>query len=127
MGFRDQQADPAITGRMTRFFDSKPLYGGFTTYFEKAFGVGRDPIDIVVTAAFGGYITPVIRASIEYAAQDLEDAWEADEAEGGMKQFLGVNLGWLAFRGMEILAGVGTELSRKTPAPMARLLIRYSF
>lgn len=127
MAFRDQQADPAIAGRMTLFFDSKSIYGLFTTNFEKAFGTGRDPLDIMVTAAFGGYITPVLRASIEYAAQDLEDAWEADEAEGGAKQFLGVNLGWLATRKLEILAGIGTELSTKTPAPMTRLLFRYSF
>jgi len=127
MGFRDHQGDPALTGRMTLLFDSKHVYGLFSTYFEKAFGVGRDPIDIVVTAGVGAYITRTLRASLEYAAQDIEDAWESDEAEGGMKQFLGVNLGWMAVRHMEILAGVGTELSRKTPAPMARLLFRYSF
>ncbi len=127
MGFRDRQKDGALTGRATVFWDSRNLYGMFTTYFEKAFGKGRDPIDIVITAALGDHITRTLRLSLEYAAQDIEDAWEADEAEGGMRQFLGLDLGWLAVRNLEVVTGLGTDMSLKTPAPMARLLFRYSF
>ena len=127
MGYRDQQGDGAITGRVSLFFNPKPVYALVTTYVEKAFGPDRDPVDLVVTAALGGYITPVLRMSLEYAAQDMEDVWEAEEAEGGLRQFLGVNLGWIALNNMELIAGVGTDMSFKQPKPLARFILRYSF
>ena len=127
ISLRDQYSDPSIIGRASLFFDLKSVYVLTTAYVEKAFGARRDPIDLVVSAAIGGHLNRVLRLTLEYSAQDLEDAWEADEAEGGMKQFLGLNLGWLAAKDIELAAGLGTDMSFKQPKPVARFLLRYNF
>jgi len=72
--------------------------------FEKAFASGRDPLDLFITAGNSYRVVRGFRAGIEYVGQDLEDIWEEEEAEGGVRHLVGPTLAVQAERGTLQLA-----------------------
>jgi len=60
--------------------------------FEKAFASGRDGLDVVANAGWLHRAGPALQLGVEAVGEDIEGLWEADEAEGGAKLFLGPSI-----------------------------------
>jgi hypothetical protein len=68
-------------------FTSSSLFGNLR--FEKPFEEGRDAIDLVSTLGWMHQVGRVFNLGVEAVGEDLEGFWEAEEAEGGAKLFVG--------------------------------------
>jgi hypothetical protein len=93
---------------------------------EKAFAANRDAIDLVMTAGASYELWQTLRLGAEYVVQDLEGAWEHDEAEGGVRHFVGPTIGVHVGRA-QIGAGPAFGLSASSPRYLGRLAAAYSF
>ena len=60
-------------------------------HFEHVFAEGRDPVDVLVLAGVSFKVLEPLRLGVEYVGQDVEDAFEQDEAEGGARHYVGPN------------------------------------
>lgn len=67
-----------------------------------------------------------LRLGAEYVVQDLEGAWEPDEAEGGIRHFVGATVGVHLGRA-QLGAGPAFGLSPNSPRYLGRLAASYSF
>ena len=56
---------------------------------EVPFAEGRDAVDLILGAAISYAVTPRLRLGAEALGEDLEAAWEEDEAEGGARLLVG--------------------------------------
>ncbi|HXY31562.1 MAG TPA: hypothetical protein VEI06_12700 [Gemmatimonadaceae bacterium] len=68
-------------------FARSSLFGNVN--LEKSFAADRDDIDIITTLGYLHRLTASIHGGVELVAEDLEGLWEANEAEGGAKVFVG--------------------------------------
>jgi hypothetical protein len=69
-----------------------------------------------------------LRMGAEYLVQDLEGAWEKDEADGGIRHFVGPNLALeLADHRVKLAAGPAFGLSPGSPRVLGRLAATYAF
>jgi hypothetical protein len=93
---------------------------------EKAFAQNRDDIDLVMSAGASYELWHTLRLGAEYVVQDLEGAWEEDEAEGGIRHFVGPTIG-VHFGRAQIGAGPAFGLSPTSPRYLGRLAAAYSF
>lgn len=87
---------------------------------------GRDGIDLVMTTGASYELWQVLRVGAEYVVQDLEGAWEPDEAEGGIRHFVGATVGMHLGRA-QLGAGPAFGLSPNSPRYLGRLAASYSF
>jgi hypothetical protein len=87
---------------------------------------GRDAIDLVMTAGASYELWQTLRLGAEYVVQDLEGAFEHDEAEGGVRHFVGPTIGVHLGRA-QIGAGPAFGLSPTSPRYLGRLAAAYSF
>ncbi len=99
-----------------------------TAHGEHVFEGGRDAIDLMIMAGASVRVAGPFRLGVEYVAQDLEGAIEADEAEKGVRHFFGptASLELLAHR-LSVTAGPALGLSRESPALLGRLGIAYAY
>jgi hypothetical protein len=123
-------------------FERSSLFGNLR--LEKPFEEGRDGVDLVSTLGWMHQVgTDAINLGVEAVGEDLEGFWEADEAEGGAKLFVGPSVhvaprraSWsLSLAGGPIL--YATRSGRTSPAVRAleatdngytvRLSFGYSF
>jgi hypothetical protein len=89
-GFRHEYSGTnVLLGRIIvgRHFASWDMYGNML--FEKPFSPTRDAVDLVLTLGWTYSVSTAIRVGIEGVGQDLEGFWEANEAEGGARLFVG--------------------------------------
>jgi hypothetical protein len=97
-------------------------------HVEKVFAAGRDSVDLL---AFGGVsvrATDVLRLGAEYVGQDLEDAFERNEAEGGARHYAGpVASLELAHGALWITGGPAFGLQRQNQSLMGRLSMLAAF
>lgn len=91
--------------------------------FEK----GRDPVDFLVTAGASYAVIPILRLGVEYTVQDLEGLWEAEEADGGVRHFLGPTASLELTKRVRITAGPSFGLSQGSPAVLGRMSASYAF
>lgn len=91
--------------------------------FEK----GRDPVDLLLTAAATYAIIPALRLGVEYSVQDLEGLWDEEEAEGGVRHFLGPMASLQLARRVYLTAGPAFGLSTGAPAVLGRMAASYAF
>jgi hypothetical protein len=92
-GFRHEYSGTnVLLGRIIvgRHFASWDVYGNML--FEKPFSPTRDDIDLVLMLGWSYSVSTAIRVGIEGVGQDLEGFWEANEAEGGARLFVGPTL-----------------------------------
>jgi hypothetical protein len=87
---------------------------------------GRDGVDLVMTTGASYALGSIVRLGAEYVVQDLEGAWEPNEAEGGVRHFLGPTLGVHLGRA-QLGAGPAFGLSAASPRYLGRLAAAYSF
>ena len=78
-----------VLARMSLSYDIDRIRLAGNAHIEKVFAAGRDSVDLL---AFGGVSVRAyqgLRLGAEYVAQDLEDAFEREEAEGGARHYAG--------------------------------------
>ncbi|MBI5535132.1 MAG: hypothetical protein HY898_20565 [Deltaproteobacteria bacterium] len=97
-------------------------------HVEKVFAPGRDSVDLM---AFGGVsvrTTDMLRLGAEYVAQDLEDRFEPEEAEGGVRHYAGpVASVELAQGALWITGGPAFGINRQSQPLIGRLSMLASF
>jgi hypothetical protein len=93
---------------------------------EKVFEANRDEIDLVMSAGASYELWRTLRLGAEYVVQDLEGLWEPEEAEGGVRHFVGPTVGVRLAR-VQIGAGPGFGLSPTSPRYLGRLAASYTF
>ncbi|APR88349.1 hypothetical protein A7982_13698 [Minicystis rosea] len=113
------RASAAINWRDARFVVS--AVGSHI--FEK----GRDDIDLLLTAGATYAILPILRVGVEYVVQDLEGAWEEDEADGGIRHFIGPTASIQLARRVYLTAGPAFGLSKGSPGVLGRMAASYAF
>jgi hypothetical protein len=95
---------------------------------ERVFASGRDGIDVLALAGVSYKIVPGLRLGAEYVGQDLEDAVEQEEAEGGAKHYLGPTLAVDIDHGRtQLVAGPAFGIGQKTSKIMGRVGLVVSF
>ena len=82
---------------------------------EHIFDVTRDGVDILLTAAASVKTTDWLRLSTEYVVQDLEGAWDPEEADGGIRHFVSANAAILLANRVQISVGPALGLSPNSP------------
>jgi hypothetical protein len=110
--------------------DIQRLRLGATVHGEHVFAAGRDAVDMLVMAGATYRVVGPLRAGVEYVAQDLEAAamTDADDAEGGVRQFLGPQLGLeLLENRFSIGAGPAFGIGANSPRVSGRLAVAYEY
>jgi hypothetical protein len=99
-----------------------------TAHGEHVFTAGRDAVDVMLMAGASVALFGPLRGGVEYVVQDLEGAIDDEEAEQGVRHFVGPNLSLeLDRRRLHVTAGPAIGLSHDSPRLLARAAIAYSF
>ena len=99
-----------------------------TAHGEHVFAGGRDAVDLMLMAGASVTLFGPLRGGVEYVVQDLEGAIDDEEAELGVRHFVGPNLSLeLDRRRLHVTAGPAIGLSYDSPRLLARAAIAYSF
>jgi hypothetical protein len=107
--------------------DISRLRLGATVHGEHVFATGRDAVDVLVMAGASYNIVGPLRAGLEYVAQDLEETF-SDEAEGGVRQFLGPQMALeLLDKRLSIAAGPAMGLNSQSPKFSGRFALAYEY
>ncbi len=148
VGARYQLTDPSSPFRLTvsgaLMRESGGAFGGVTRlstswdagrvrlagnlHLEKVFGAGRDRLDVLALAGVSFRVLDGLRLGAEYVGQDLEDAFEREEAEGGAKHYLGPNAAIDLDRGrVQLTFGPAFGLDARSPRFLGRVAMLVSF
>ena len=125
---REFEGSVGVATRVTGTYDIGALRLAGNAHVERVFATGRDSLDLL---AFGGAsfrATDQLRLGAESVGQDLEDAFERREAEGGARHFAGP-VAALQFFGdsLWVTAGPAFGLNEKSPRLLGRLSMVASF
>lgn len=114
--------------RLDAAFEAGRLRLGTNVHAEHVFHPGRDAVDVLVATGATVRVAGPLRAGVEYVAQDLEGYFDDEEAEGGVRHFVGPTLALdrIADR-LTIAASPGIGLSYTTPSLVGRLALAYAF
>jgi len=117
-----------VWGRVTFAQDIGRLRIGTTLHGEHVLARGRDGIDVMMMAGASYRVLAPLRAVVEYVAQDLEGAFDDDEAEKGVRHFVGPTLETeLLDRRLTIVGGPAFGLTPQSPSVVGRLALAYSY
>jgi hypothetical protein len=107
--------------------DIQRLRLGATVHGEHVFVAGRDPVDVLVMLGASYAVAGPVRAGVEYVAEDLEETL-SDEAEGGVRQFLGPQVAVdLLSKRLSIAAGPCVGIGPQSPAYSGRFSLAYEY
>jgi hypothetical protein len=124
---RDRSADNGVYGRVAASYDVGRLRVATMAHGEHVFGVGRDALDLLVTAGASVRVVGPVRAGVEYVGQDLEELG-ADAAEGGARHFVGPVLSFdMLDHKLMFAGGPAAGLSYSSPRVVGRLSLAYAF
>jgi hypothetical protein len=113
--------------RVTATYDIGNLRLASMLHSEHAFAPGRDPIDIYVDEGVSYRVLDSLRVGAEYVGQELEGAWEQDEAEGGIRHFVGADVAWSYQNKVLLTAGPAFGLSHASPRVLGQATLSYLF
>jgi hypothetical protein len=101
---------------------------GGSLHGEHVFVGGRDDVDVMVTMGASVRVAAPLRLGVEYVAQDLEGAVDHEEAEGGVRHFIGPTaaVSLLGDR-LSAVAGPAVGLSPDSPRYVGRVGVAWSF
>jgi hypothetical protein len=122
-----------LWGRVAVAGDLGPARLVFTALGEHVFAAPepgapeRDGIDLVLTTGASFKLTQALRLGAEYVVQDLEGAWDPEEAEGGIRHFVGPVASLELARRVRITGGPAFGLSSGSPGVVGRLAAMYAF
>lgn len=123
---RELGGSNGVWGRVGVAGDLGPARLSLTTLGEHVLEAGRDGIDILVTSG-ASFALGLARLGIEYVVQDLEGAWEPDEADGGIRHFVGPTASIEIARRVQLAASPAIGLSQGSPDVLGRLAATYAF
>lgn len=131
---RELGGDNGLWGRVAVAGDLGPARLVLTALGEHVFAAStpdgperRDDIDLVITAGASFALTQALHLGAEYVVQDLEGAWDPEEAEGGVRHFIGPVASLELARRVRITAGPAFGLSSGSPSVLGRLAAMYAF
>jgi hypothetical protein len=86
---REWQGTTVFLGRVAfgHAFPRSSVFGNFR--FEKPLAADRDRLDLITSLGWLHRVGGSLRVGLEAMGEDLEGLWDAEEAEGGAKLFLG--------------------------------------
>lgn len=94
---------------------------------EHVFEEGRDGVDVLLTAGASVKATGWLRFGAEYVVQDLEGAWDPEEADGGIRHFVAANAALVLGKRVQLALGPALGLSENSPRVLGRLTAAYAF
>ena len=115
-----------VWGRVGVAGDIRLVRLGFTALGEHVFEPGRDGVDIMLTSGASLALGPA-RLGVEYVVQDLEGAWEPEEADGGIRHFVGPTAAVELAGRVQIVAGPAFGLAQGSPDVLGRLAATSAF
>ena len=99
-----------------------------TVHGEHVVAQGRDGLDVMVMAGASYRMTGVLRAGVEYVAQDLEGAgMDGGDAEQGMRHFVGPTVALALHPGLTLSGGPAFGLSHGSPSSLGRIALACAF
>jgi len=107
---RELQGSAGAWARASLGHDAGRLRLAASVHAERLFASGRDAIDVIATAGATIRLLETVRAGIEYVGQDLEGAFEEEEAEGGARHVVGPTIS-VALFGQRLSATAGPALA----------------
>lgn len=86
---REWEGTTALLGRLSlgHAFGRSALHGNVR--FERPFAEGRDQVDVIMSLGWLRRVSPAVGLGVEVMGEDLEGFWDAEEAEGGARLFVG--------------------------------------
>lgn len=124
---RELGSDNGLWGRVAVAGNIGPARLSMTALAEHVFASGRDGVDVLLTSGASVEVTSFARLGAEYVVQDLEGAWDPEEADGGIRHFIGPNAVILLGHGVQLAAGPSFGLSQGSPSLLGRLTATYAF
>jgi hypothetical protein len=114
--------------RAAASYDVGALRVAGNLHVERAFARARDTVDVLALAGASYKVAPMFRLGAEYVGQDLEDAIENEEAEGGARHFLGPT-GALDLQAgkLQLTFGPAFGLNERSPRFLGRIAVLASF
>jgi len=124
---RDFESVSTVGGRIETSLDIHRLRLAAMTHTERSFAANRDRVDLYAAAGASYRVLDSLRVGAEYVGQDLEGAWESDEAEGGVRHFVGGTLAWAPTSQLLVAAGPAFGLDRSSPDVLGKAQLSYLF
>jgi len=124
---RDFARDSGPFIDLTASVDAGRVRFASSVHGEKMLSSDRDSVDLYASSGVSVRATEALSVGAEYVAQDFEDAWEREEAEGGMRHFAGVTLAFSPMRGAAVVGGPAFGLDRSSPRLLGRVALSYLF
>jgi hypothetical protein len=119
--------DLGIVGELTGSYDLGRVRLAAALHAEHIFASGRDPIDLYAVAGASVRVVPILRLGLEYVVQDLEAAFENDEAEKGARHYLGPDVALSLWRSRVLVTvGVAAQAARQ-PGVLGRAALTYVY
>lgn len=125
-GARETEGTMTTYGRIAASYDYQRLRIAANVHGEHAFARGRDGIDVLVFGGVSYRALDMFRVGAEYVGQDLEEAFDRDQAEGGAKHYAGPTF---AFDGdtFQLVAGPAFGLTQASSRMMGRAALVVAF
>jgi hypothetical protein len=124
---REFGADYGVVGEVTGSYDIGRVRLAATMHAEHIFASGRDPIDLYSVVGASVRVLSVLRVGAEYVAEDIEEAGTDDDAERGVRHYLGPNMA-LALYHRRVLVTTGAAVqAARTPGVLARAAFTYVY
>jgi hypothetical protein len=124
---RELGGDGGVWGRVVVAGGTGRLRFGGSALAEHVFATGRDPLDLMLTAGASVRLVPWGEVGVEYVVQDLEEAADGEDVDGGMRHFIGLTASLLPTKHLQITAGPALGLSRGAPGVLGRGQVAYYF
>ena len=123
----DERATSILRARLVGGAQAGRLGVTTTVLFEKPFAAGRDAVDVRVGVAAAWAVGARAHLGVEALAQDLEAAWERNEAEGGASLLAGP-AAWLALGGgVDLVLGADVSVTGAGTGFLGRAGLGLSF
>ena len=124
----ERSAGNGLFLRVAATYDAGAFRFGGTFHAEHVFLQGRDALDAVMILAANVKLGRIVRLGIEYVAQDLEGYADRQEAEGGVRHFLGPTSSFeLLEKRLFVAFGPAVGLSYGSPKVVGRASVAYAF
>lgn len=116
-----------VWSRAAAATDLGPVRVIVTALGSHVFQPRRDSVDLLMTAGASVAVAPAVRLGVEYVVQDLEGAFDDEEADGGVRHFIGPTVSFKLASHVHILGGPAFGLSKGAPGVLGRLAAAYAF
>ncbi len=127
-GLRESGGNGGLWGRVTLGQDIGRARVAVTGHGEHIVEQGRDSVDIMLMGGASYQVYGPLRLGAEYVAQDVEGAFDDDEAEGGIRHFIGpTGSVELLSQRLTIVGGPSFGLSSGSPPVVGRIGVAYAF